>query len=316
MNMVLTALLFVLGLALIVRGGDWFVDAAGWIAEVSGIPRFLIGATVVSVATALPELFVSLLAAIQGAADMAAGNAVGSVTANLGLILAVSVLFAPAMISRRELGKKAVWMLAAAGLLLLFSLDGRLGLWESGLLLVVLVVHGVTSVWEARRGKTDTARPAVTRQALWVNVTKFIFGAGAMIVGADLLVDNGSALAGMLGVPEAVIAVTLLSVGTSLPELVTAVTAVVKKQAAMSVGNIIGANIIDLTLILPLCALANGGNLSISRQAALLDLPVCLALGMVALVPTLIRDRFSRVQGAALLAGYGVYVAALCLWFL
>ena len=311
MSLFLTLLLLALGIALIVKGGDVFVDAASWIAEVSGIPKFIIGATVVSVATTLPELLVSVFAAAEGKVDMSIGNAVGSVTANLGLIMALALLFMPMVIRRKDYSVKFGLMIGAALMIVIFGRGGSFGLLPSLLLLVIFVVNIVENIVSARRGMSEGSeeeKPAKDKKTVIVNILKFVLGAAAIVWGADLLVDNGSALALLMGVPERVISVTLIAIGTSLPELVTTVTSIVKKQGSLSVGNIIGANIIDLALIMPVCTLVSGGALPVTAQIASVDLPACLIIGAVAVVPTLIFKKFSRWQGALLLVLYAAYM--------
>ena len=317
MDTVWTVVLFAVGLVLIIKGGDVFVDAASWMARVSGIPQFVIGATIVSMATTLPELLVSLFAALEGSADIAVGNAVGSVTANIGLIMSISIICIPAAFSRKALWKKATLMVCAIALLYLFSLSGTFGVVGSLVLLALLAVHVVTSIMEARRGQAENTeeRPAFTRKEFWINIAKFVLGAAAIVVGAQLLVDNGAEIARILGVPEGIIGVTLIAIGTSLPELVTTITAIVKKQPSMSIGNIIGANIIDLALILPVCSLIGGGTIAVSHQSLALDLPACLAFGLLSMAPALISQKFCRSQGIVMLVGYALYVAALVIWF-
>ena len=159
----------------------------------------------------------------------------------------------------------------------------------------------------------DPAAPArPDRRTVLVNGAKFVVGAVGIVVGAQLLVDNGSALARLAGVSERIIGVTIIAVGTSLPELVTTVTAIVKKQSALSVGNIIGANVIDLTLILPLCALVSGQALPIASSSALVDLPACLLVALIAVVPPLVKGRLYRWQGVLLLAVYALYLVLTC----
>ncbi len=314
MEWLIAIVLLAVGLVLIVKGGDEFVDAATWMAEVSGIPKFVIGATVVSVATTLPELLVSAMATAEGKTDMAIGNAVGSVTANIGLIMGIALLFVPMAIRRRDYLLKSVLMLGAAGLIVVFGSGmGAFGLVAGVVFLVLFALSTGDSIVAARRGMKESAadadtRPAVNKKTVTVNVLKFVLGAAAIVIGARLLVDNGSELARLCGVPERIISVTMIAIGTSLPELVTTVTAIVKKQGALSVGNIIGANIIDLTLILPICALIAGGSLTATPQVAALDLPAALVVGSVALIPTLITQKFQRWQGVALLVLYAAYV--------
>ena len=315
MELALMIFIFIAGIILIVKGGDFFVDAASWLAEVSGIPKLIVGATVVSLATTLPEMLVSVMAAAQGKVDMAVGNAVGSVTANLGLIMAISLLCMPGMIRRRDYLLKSLLMLAAAGIVVLGGLSGAVDMRLSAALLAIFLVflfENVRSAQKASGAEAGRRRVRPGRREILLNCIKFLAGAAGVVLGADMLVDSGSALARLVGVSERIIVVTIVAVGTSLPELVTTVTAVAKKQSALSVGNILGANILDLTLILPLSALISGKPLPIGATAGRIDLPACLLVGAIAVIPPLFTAKFQRWQGAALLAVYGVYLAATC----
>ena len=315
MSPIVIILLFILGLVLIIKGGDCFVDAASWIAEVSGVPKFLIGATIVSLGTTMPELLVSLMAAASGSIGIAVGNAVGSVTANIGLIMGISVMCIAAVIDRRQQAFKFVMMVAAIGLLWAFSLGGSLSIAGSTVLLFMFIAYMVESVLGARKAMkagSDEDRPSTDRRTVAVNIVKFFAGVAGIVIGARLLVDYGTALARLIGVPESIIGATLVAVGTSLPELVTTVTAIVKKQSSLSIGNIVGANIIDLTLILPLCSVTSGRALPILRQNLLLDMPFCLGLCLLAVLPPLFTGRFQKWQGVTMLAVYAGYIALLC----
>lgn len=307
-------LLFALGLFLIVKGGDIFVDAASWIAEVSGIPKFIIGATIVSLATTLPEVIVSVLAALQGKNAIAVGNAVGSVTANVGLIMGISILFLPAAFKRAQFAFKSILMVAACLILVVFAPSGQIGLWPSLALCIVFGIFLAENISEAKKGMREEEKRAdpPDKREKWKNILKFLLGTAGIGIGAQLLVDNGSALARILHVPESIIGVTIIAIGTSLPELVTTITALVKRQASLSIGNIIGANVIDLAIILPLCSLLSGQALPISAQTASLDLPVCLGVILVAVVPTLLFERFRRWQGIVMIGGYIAYLVVLC----
>lgn len=316
MDLFITIILFLLGLALIVKGGDWFVDAASWMAAASGLPQFIIGATVVSLATTLPEVIVSTMAAAEGSTEMAIGNAIGSVTANTGLIMALSVIFLPAVIKRSQFAAKGLLMLASCIVLWLLCIDGQLSVLESLLVLVLFVLFIVENVRSAKReassGQTESAAVDKSRKTVLKNVLLFVVGAACLVVGSDLLVDNGTKLATMIGVSERVIAVTMVAIGTSLPELVTAVTAIIKKQSSMSVGNILGANIIDITVILPLCAMISGGALTITpaslSQTVYLDMPICAVEVAIAVLPTLFFKKFHKLQGILMLCVYIAYV--------
>jgi len=310
-------LLFAAGLVCIIKGGDLFVDAASWIAEASGIPKFIIGATIVSFATTLPEMLVSVFAALEGNADIAVGNAVGSVTANTGLIMCLSLVCMTCLMERRQFGVKACLLLAAILSLFGFTRDGRLSVAEGLLVLVIFAGFLAESLISARREqgtelKEDEERPAVSGKTVAGNIVKFVLGAAGIVLGAQLLIDNGSAIASLLGVPDAIVAATMIAVGTSLPELVTTLTAIRKKESSLSVGNIIGANIMDLTLILPLCSLILGRPLPVQRQGMLLDIPACLIICAAVLVPALWKGKFQRWMG--FLAG-GLYIVYLTVMF-
>ena len=316
MNPILIVLLFLVGLALIVKGGDFFVDAAGWIAEVSGIPKFIVGATIVSIATTLPELLVSLMAASRGSIGIAVGNAVGSVTANVGLIMALSLIFMPAVIRRRNYAFKLCLLAVSILLLYLFCTSGQLPIPGAIVLLILFAAFMAENIYSARHQHEAAGGdnpPARDRRTVCINIAKFVLGAAGIVLGAQLMVDNGTAIAALLGVPDAIIGATLVAVGTSLPELVTTLTAIAKKQSSLSIGNIVGANIIDLTVILPLCAVVSGKPLPVLAQNVQLDMPFCLALSLIAVIPPLLTGRLRRVQGALLLLVYIAYVALLVL---
>lgn len=312
-SLFMVLLLFAAGLLCIIKGGDLFVDAASWIAEASGIPKFIIGATVVSFATTMPEMLVSVFAALQGNADIAVGNAVGSVTANVGLIMCVALICMECAMTRRQFGVKACLLLAAILALFGFTRDGQLSVLESVLILVIFVGFLVESLIAARQEQgselpAQEERPRIDKKSVLLNIGKFLLGAAGIVLGAQLLIDNGSALARMLGVPDAVIAATMIAIGTSLPELVTTLTAIKKKQASLSVGNIIGANIMDLTLIMPLCAVIQGKSMTVERQGMLLDIPACLIICAAALIPALVQGKFKRWIGYLIGGLYIVYL--------
>lgn len=342
MDLFLAILLFVIGVILVIKGGDFFVDAASWIAARSGIPKVIIGATIVSLATTMPELLVSVVAATGGKVDMSIGNAVGSVTANIGLIMALALICMPGVIRRKDYLFKSIFMVVAAVIIAVCGITGAVSLPISIMLMLVFLIFMWDNIREVRRTLSlkkseiekpqseateavipqeekpedvkaeSEEKPADSRKTLIINIVKFIVGALGIVVGSQLLVDNGSTLARLVGISERIIGITLIAVGTSLPELITTVTAIAKKQSALSVGNILGANIIDLTLIMPLASLISGQALPVSSALAYIDLPVCLLFCLIAVVPTLIRSKFSRWQGIVLLSLYVVYVVITC----
>lgn len=232
-TLALVLVLFAVGLICIIKGGDLFVDAATWIAEASGIPKFIIGATVVSFATTMPEMLVSVFSAFEGNADIAVGNAVGSVTANTGLIMCLSLVCMSCYMTRKQFGVKAGLLLAAVVLLFTFTRDSALSVSESIIIMLVFVGFMVESILAAKREQGSEAtdeRPSTDGKSVAINIGKFVLGAAAIVLGAQLLIDNGSALAVMIGVPDSVIAATMIAIGTSLPELVTTITAIRKSS--------------------------------------------------------------------------------------
>jgi cation:H+ antiporter len=309
MQIVLTCLLFVVGIICVVKGGDIFVDAASWIAKAMNVPSFIIGATIVSLATTMPEMLVSFMAAAEGKTDMAIGNAVGSVTANTALIMGTAMV-AMQITCRREKYMKPILLLIAAAAVLLFScLSGELNPIGGVILAILCVLFMAQNIVSARQeSQAVTEKEPVDRRLLIKNILFFLLGACAIVIGSRLMVNTGSDIAAWLGVPERIIALTLLAVGTSLPELVTTITAIVKKESALSVGNIIGANIIDLSLILPISSLISGKNLPVSESSIRIDLPACLLVTLVALVPMLFRQKASKWQGILLLLLYVGYL--------
>lgn len=301
------SLLFLLGLVLMVKGGDSFVEGAEWMARVTGIPPFIVAATVVSIGTTMPELLVSTMAAAQGSGGMALGNAVGSVSCNTGLILGVSLLFLPGRVEPRALREKGFLLIFALLALLAFGIDRRLSWGEGLFLLALLLLYIKNDLSAARRAVFPREESPLERspRTAAVYLGKFLLGAVGLAAGARLLVDNGCILARLLGVPEAVIALTLVALGTSLPELVTTITALCRGQSSLSVGNVIGANFLDLTLVPAASALAGGGSLPMDHP---LDLLAALGLLLVTLLPAVGKGRFRRWQGGLLLGLYGGYV--------
>lgn len=350
METFLIVVLFLLGLILIIKGGDVFVDSAGWIAEKSGIPKFIIGATIVSFVTTLPELVASVIGTVEGSLGLAVGNAVGSVTANTGLIMSISIIFMPAVIKRSHYAFKTILLMLITLVLGLFLLNGKLALWQSIITILFCIAFMVENVFSAKAmsekpamidesgaNKQEKQEETVKEKPNFVdalkyifsfggedkfsnkttiifNILKFLLGGLGIYFGAKLLVDKGVALATIMHISEDVIGLTLVAIGTSLPELVTTITAIAKKQSSLSVGNIVGANIIDMSLILPVCGFVSGGTLVLdSMQTAYLDIPVSLGLMMIAFIPTLITRKFQRWQGILMFAIYIAYLVIICI---
>ncbi len=319
--MVLTVLYFALGLALIIKGGDWFVDASVWVAERTGMPKIFIGATVVSLATTLPELFVSVTAVAKGAVGLGIGNAIGSVICNTGLILGLSIFIRPPRIERAHFILKAGFMVLSLVMLLVFCLDSIISIPEALALLAVFFIFIYVSLKSARMSNEPTEK--VQKQGnTALNVLKFTAGAAAIVIGAQLLVSNAVIIASALGVSDGIIGLTVIALGTSLPELVTTVTALRKKESAIGVGNILGANIINICLVLSASTFV-AGRLTLESnflpvlarvmpRTLYIDIPVAALLFMLLLIPPLIfRSKLKRFQGVLMLGVYAGFIAFL-----
>lgn len=336
--------LFVIGLILIIKGGDWFVDSASWIAEVAGVPKFVIGATIVSIATTLPEVIVSITATAKGNVDMAAGNAIGSVTANTAMIMGLFIVCVPFAIKRKSFAPKAFMMLAASATLVLgciftqkrsLTFEGETNMYYSlstiGIVVLICIfvaffienfismknehtqpASDPQSIGLQLSDGTTEAKEAVKASDWAKNIAFFVLGAAGTVIGAQLLVNYGTKIAESLNVPQRIISVIAIAIGTSLPELVTTITAIRKKAGGLSVGNILGANIIDLVLILPICSFVSMGKgtgaLAVSTSSVETDMIVCLAAILIAVIPTVISQKFKRWQGIVMLSGYLGYV--------
>jgi cation:H+ antiporter len=310
------------GLALIVKGGDFFVAAAIRLAEFLRMPRVVIGSTLVSLATTTPELVVSIMASLHGQSGLAAGNAVGSCICNIGLILGVTAGLKQVDVHFRALRTPLFAMVGFGLALFLMTLDLSLARWQGAVLLLGGVVY---FVWDFGRHWRDR-KPAVVAEATvieaeksaahwaWVKtkpgtVAQFLVGAGIVVAGSKLLVDGAVGFAGRLGVPSIVIGLTVVAVGTSLPELVTAVTSSRKSVSDLAVGNVLGANIANLSLIIGAAAVIHV--VKLDRLTQLFNFPALLAVMAILVVMLWTGRRVTRREGAILLAVYALYIAAL-----
>ena len=307
------SVIFLVGLVLTIKGGDWFVDSASWFAEATGVPKFVVGATVVSFATTLPELLVSVRAAMNGSAQLAIGNAIGSVTANTTLIMGVSLVAMAGVISRKDFSLKGGLLLAAIIGLTVLSIGNYLPVWSAYILWAIFIIFMISNLIEGKKGANTERTESYEKKEIPSKILFFVLGTASIVFGAEFLVSSGKTIAAGIGISETIIGFTVIALGTSLPELVTTLTAIRKKENSLSVGNIIGANIIDATLILPLCAVINGKPLPVERINLVFDFPVCIAACAVAVVPTIIQGRFRKWQGYALLTIYALYMIFLIL---
>lgn len=302
---------------LLIKGGDWFVDGATGLARRFGLSELLIGATVVSIGTTLPEVMVSASSALSGHGELAYGNAIGSIICNTALIAAITIAVRPGKVDPKTLRfPVGFFFLSAAVYCVAAYVMGRftrpLGFLMLGLFIayMILTVRQMkNSPVEAPEGDEEDEKPMTMTKMLVL----LVLGAVLIAVGAKLLVDNGTLIAQALGVPESVIALTFVALGTSLPELVTAITSLVKGHSDLSLGNVIGANVFNLVLVsgvsvtiapftVPETAKIFGQNASL-----VLEIPVMLAVMLLMTIPPLLKGKLSRAQGILLLAIYAVF---------
>ena len=329
MDIFLAVLLLVIGLVLIIKGGDWFVDSSVQIAKRSGIPELVIGATIVSIGTTVPELLVSTIATIQGRLagneqvlhDMTAiaiNNAVGSMLCNIGLILSIVLIFSVLKTESRGFVEKSLYILGVSILLIIFAVtDKTIVLWEGILLLLLFVGFIISNLFDAKRQQkldaqlTPELQEMAVKEALkpvWWVIVFFILGVAGIGGGAYLLVNCGQFLAEKMNIPSAIIGATIIAIGTSLPELVTAITSLRKKSTDLSLGNVIGANIINATLVLGLISTISGQGLVIDTATYNLSMWFMLAITSALVIPCLFRKKTSKIQGVVIFVLYLAYL--------
>lgn len=317
--MFISVLFFALGLVLLIKGGDWFVDGATGIARRFRLPDIIVGATVVSIGTTLPEVMVSTTGALLGQGAMAYGNAIGSIICNTALIAAISVTCNPGPVNVKTMKmpvlffftSAAVYCLAAYGL-------GTFPRWLGLVMLTIFVIYLIANVRQGLRYPEETAEEAESATAprsLAMELVLLVIGAALIAYGANLLVEHGTIIAQKLGVPETVIALTFVALGTSLPELITTITSLKKGHASLGIGNVIGANVFNLVLVSGVAVTIAPfdvpvGKLLLGQNASLvLDIPLMLLVMLLLTVPALTQKRLSRWQGITLLAIYAAFCA-------
>ena len=314
--MFLPVLLFIVGLALLIKGGGWFVDGATGIAHRFRIPELLIGATIVSAGTTLPEVMVSAASALSGHGEIAYGNAIGSIICNTALIAAITVAVRPPRVESASLNVPVLFFFGAAALYAgVAYFAGEFTRLVGMALLAIFLAYMTYNVLQVRKLPHAETRgePENGASRIWLDALRLVIGAAAVAFGADLLVDNGTLIAQALGVPESVIALTFVALGTSLPELVTAITALTKGHGALSLGNIIGANLFNLVLVsgisvvLSPFAVPTGKTIAGLNASLVLDIPLMFFVMAFLTIPALRRGKLERWQGVTLLCVYGAF---------
>ena len=368
--MFLSVVLFAIGLVLLIYGGDWFVDGATGIAKRFRLPDIVVGATVVSIGTTLPEVMVSTTGALQGSGAMAYGNAIGSIICNTALIAAISITCNPGPVNTKSMKTPVIFFFCSAALYCLASyVLGEFPRWMGFVMLAIFVVYTILTVRNGLKNPDSAAEEeaeedsasgglgkeiallavcavviaifssmvtgllmlvafaayiflkqraakATGEKQLWEELLLLVVGAAVIAVGADFLVEHGQVIALGLGVPETVVALLFVALGTSLPELVTTITSLKKGRASLGVGNVIGANVFNLVLVSGVAVslapfevpcenflLDTGLNMSL-----VFEIPVMLGVMCLMTIPALATKKLGRWQGIALLAIYAAFV--------
>ena len=318
-SLIIAVVLFALGFVLLIKGGDYFVDGATAVAEKFKVPELLIGATVVSIGTTLPEVMVSAQAAVKGNSGISYGNAIGSIICNVSLIAAITLIAKPAKVKKKPLYFPVVFFFVAA---IYYAVNAyvfqNFSLITGIILLCMFVVYMIVNIKQALSPKKDEESEEAAEEEekkdipIYLAIIMLVLGAAIIAFGATLLVDNGTIIASKLGVPDSVIALTVVALGTSLPELVTAITSLIKGHGALSLGNIIGANIFNLVLVSGLAItlkpfpLPEGNYIAGINSSLIVDVPLMFIVMMLLTLPPVIKGKLYRWQGITLIV---IYVA-------
>ena len=316
--------LLAFGFILLIKGGDWFVDAATGIAKRFHLPELLIGATVVSIGTTLPEVMTSAIGAASGSGAVAYGNAIGSIICNTSLIAAITIAIKPAKAEKKSLIFPVCFFFGAAAFYALNAyIFGKFDLWMGIILLCGFVAYMIINVINMKKNPEEAEHEDEALECelpekesslgLIKDIGMLILASAVIAAGADLLVTNATSIAKMLNVPETIISLTIVALGTSLPELVTAITSLMKGHGALSLGNIIGANIFNLVLVSGTAITINP--FKVPAEATFLgqnasfvfDIPLVFLVMGIMTIPTIITGKLRRWQGISLLCIYAAY---------
>lgn len=306
MEMLIQLVLLAVGFVLLVKGADWFVDGAASIAAKLGIPQLVIGLTIVAMGTSAPEAAVSLTAAFHGNADITIGNVVGSNIMNVLVILGLAALICPMKVAKLTAFVDIPVTFVISLLLLLLGLDGSISRLDAGILLVVFIAYLSYLFFMTKKGliSGESEEEVAKIQSVPKALLFTAIGLALIIVGSSLAVDAASAIAKMLGLSERFIGLTIVALGTSLPELFTSVAAAMKKNPDMAIGNIVGSNIFNILFIVGL----SGMVIPVPFASAFrFDTLVAAATMLLLFLLSLPKRQLGRIDGFILLMGYMAY---------
>ncbi len=320
--MTVVIILFLVGFILISKGADIFIDCTVKMGKKTGISELILGATIVSFATTLPELTVSVFASIDNHTTMSLGNAVGSIICNTGLILGLVALISPFKVDKKMFSSKSIILLVSVISLITLGINGSINRIDGILLLGLLSIYMYSNIKSvSNQSKSNEKlelnycgnKKSSKHENLKIGLL-FILGLIMMVVGSRLLVDNGVKIADFIGIPQGIVSLTVIALGTSLPELVSSLTAIKKKHHGISVGNILGANILNISSVIGFSSLIN--DLPILAQNIKVDFIFMIILLLTLILPTIKSGKIYRLQGILLLVVYIIYISTLYFMYL
>ncbi|MCK5573858.1 MAG: calcium/sodium antiporter [Bacteroidetes bacterium] len=306
-------LLFLAGLGLLIGGAEFLVRGATRMAVAAGIPPVVVGLTVVSYGTSSPELAVAVQSAWSSQTQLGLGNIIGSNIFNVLFVLGLSAAITPLVVSRRLVRLDVPVMVGLSFLVLLMGLDGEIGRLDGIVLTIGAIVY---TAWLLRSGRKENKGGGTSRQRrrlLPVPILSVLLGVVLLVIGSDWLVDGASVLARNLGISELVIGLTIVAVGTSLPEVVTSVLASIRKERDIAVGNVVGSNIFNILLVLGLAATLSPSGIPVPPDVISFDLPVMIAVAVACLPVFFSKHRISRWEGILFFGYYIAFTAYLVL---
>lgn len=302
-SMLINIVLLVMGLVVVLKGADWLTDGAVNIASRFGVSQMVIGLTIVAMGTSMPELCVSMVSALKGTPDLAVGNVVGSNTLNTLLIVGCSALVAPIMVKRSSVRRDIPFAVLASLLMLIFCLDGGIDRLDAALLFIQFAVFMFVTV---KYGKNEGTEAKTTAAPLGKAALLLVVGLVCLILGSNLFVDNASFIASTLGVSDAVIGLTIVAGGTSLPELATSMVSAKKGNSDIAIGNVIGSNVFNILMIIGVTGLVKPMHI---KGITSLDLIVMLASMLLLWFFCRTTYKVKRWEGAVLAISYIAYLA-------
>ena len=302
-SMLINIVLLVMGIVVVLKGADWLTDGAVNIASRFGVSQMVIGLTIVAMGTSMPELCVSMVSALKGTPDLAVGNVVGSNTLNTLLIVGCSALVAPIMVKRSSVRRDIPFAVLASLLMLIFCLDGGIDRLDAALLFILFAVFMFVTV---KYGKNEGTEAKTTAAPLGKAALLLVVGLVCLILGSNLFVDNASFVASTLGVSDAVIGLTIVAGGTSLPELATSMVSAKKGNSDIAIGNVIGSNVFNILMIIGVTGLVKPMHI---KGITSLDLIVMLASMLLLWFFCRTTYKVKRWEGAVLAISYIAYLA-------